>query len=84
MWPMMPDLTETVEKQNVIIQMQSGIINELFQLLMQHISVDEADALPVVQRINEAADLRKWMERGVMLWTGSMFLWKYTKNLKNA
>lgn len=61
---MMPDLTETVEKQNVIIQMQSGIINELFQLLMQHISVDEADALPVVQRINEAADLRKWMERG--------------------
>ena len=61
---MMSDLTETAEKQNVIIQMQSGIINELFQLLMQHISADEADALPVVQRINEAADLRKWMERG--------------------
>lgn len=61
---MMSDLTETVEKQNVIIQMQSGIINELFQLLMQHISADEADALPVVQRINEAADLRKWIERG--------------------
>ncbi len=64
MWPMMPDLMETVEKQNVIIQMQSGIINELFRLLMEHISVDEADALQVVLRINEAADLRKWMERG--------------------
>ena len=64
MRPMMSDLMETVEKQNVIIQMQSGIVNELFQLLMQHISADEADALPVVQRINEAADLRKWMERG--------------------
>lgn len=59
----MSDLTETVEKQNVIIQMQSGIINELFQLLMQHISADEADALPVVQRINEAANLRQWIER---------------------
>lgn len=61
---MMPDLTETVEKQNAIIQMQSGIINELFQLMMQHISADEADALPVVQRINEAASLREWIERG--------------------
>lgn len=61
---MMSDLTETVEKQNAIIQMQSGIISELFQLLMQHISADEADALPVAQRINEAADLRKWIERG--------------------
>lgn len=61
---MMSDLTETVEKQNAIIQMQSGIINELFQLLMQHISADEADALPVVQRINEAAGLREWIERG--------------------
>lgn len=64
MCPMMADLVETVEKQNIIIRMQSGIINELFQLLMQHISADEADALPVVQRINEAADLRKWIERG--------------------
>lgn len=61
---MMPDLTEAVEKQNVIIQMQSGIINELFQLLMQHISADEADGLPVVARINEAAGLRQWIERG--------------------
>lgn len=61
---MMSDLTETAEKQNIIIRMQSSIINELFQLLMQHISADEADALPVVHRINEAADLRKWIERG--------------------
>ena len=55
---------ETVEKLNAIINIQSGVIDELFALLMQHISADEADALPVVQRINEAADLRKWMERG--------------------
>lgn len=55
---------ETVEKLNAIIDIQSGIINELFALLMQHISADEADALPVVQRINEAAGLRQWIERG--------------------
>lgn len=61
---MMADLAETVEKQDTIIQMQSSIINELFKLLMQHISMDEADALPVVHRVNEAAGLRKWIERG--------------------
>ena len=37
---------------------------ELFSLLMQHISADEADALPVVERINEAAGFRQWIERG--------------------
>lgn len=55
---------ETVEKLNAIIDIQSGVINELFALLMQHISADEADALPVVERINEAAGLRQWVERG--------------------
>ncbi len=58
------DLVEAIEKQNAIIQMQSGIINELFLLLMQHISADEADALPAVKRINEAASLRQWIDRG--------------------
>ena len=55
---------EVVERQNAIIRIQSGVIDELFCLLMQHISADEADALPVVQRINEAAGLRQWIERG--------------------
>ncbi len=55
---------ETVEKLNVIINIQSGVIDELFSLLMQHISADEADSLPVVERINEAAGLRQWVERG--------------------
>lgn len=55
---------EVVEKLNAIINIQSGVIDELFSLLMQHISADEADALPVVERINEAAGLRQWVERG--------------------
>lgn len=35
---------EIVERQNAVIRIQSGIIDELFLLLMQHISVEEADA----------------------------------------
>lgn len=55
---------EIVEKLNVIISIQGSVIDELFKLLMQHISADEADALPAVKKINEAASLRQWVERG--------------------
>lgn len=57
----MSDL-EIVEKQNAIIQIQSGFIDELFLLLMQHISAEEADALPVIERINQAAEIRREIE----------------------
>lgn len=50
---------EVVERQNAIIRIQSGEIAELFCLLMQHISADEADSLPVIQKINTAASLRR-------------------------
>lgn len=49
------NLLETVEKQNAVIRIQSEVIDELFRLLMQHISAAEADLLPVTGRINEAA-----------------------------
>ena len=39
---------EIVEQQNAIIRIQSGVIDELFLLLMQHISAEEADgSLPL-------------------------------------
>ena len=50
---------EVVERQNAIIRIQSGVIDELFRLLLQHISADEADSLPVIQKINTAASLRR-------------------------
>lgn len=50
---------EIVEKQNAIIRIQSGVIDELFLLLMQHISAEDADALPVIARINQAAEIRR-------------------------
>lgn len=55
---MRPDLLEIVGSQNAVIQIQSGVINELFRLLMQHISAEEAEQLPCVARINQAAQIR--------------------------
>lgn len=55
--------TEIVEKQNTIIRLQSEIIDDLFGLLMQHISSDEAGELPIIQKINEAARLQQEIEQ---------------------
>lgn len=48
-----------VEAQDEIIRAQSEAIKELFEVLMQHISAEEADALPCVQKINHAAEIRR-------------------------
>lgn len=55
----MSNQIEIVERQNAIIRIQSGVIDDLFVLLMQHISAEEADRLPVLDKINQAASLRK-------------------------
>ena len=52
-------INEIVEKQNKVISLQSEIINELFQLLGQHVATDELDQLPQVQKINLAAEIRE-------------------------
>lgn len=52
------DPLKVVEQQNVIIGIQSGVIDELFILLMQHMSAEEADALPCIDKINQAAQIR--------------------------
>lgn len=54
---------EVIESQNVIIKIQSDAINELFELLMQHISAEEADKLQVVEKINLAAQIREGIEQ---------------------
>lgn len=41
----MSNLVEIVDRQNSIIQLQSETINELFQLLAQHITVEELEGL---------------------------------------
>lgn len=52
------DPLKVVEQQNAIIRIQSGVIDELFLLLMQHISAEEADSLPCIARINQAEEIR--------------------------
>jgi len=52
------DPVKVVEMQNTIIKIQSDVIDELFTLLMQHISTEEAESLPCVGRINQAAQIR--------------------------
>ena len=37
-------------------------IGDLFSLLMQHITVEEADQLPTVKKINLAAEIRSTIE----------------------
>lgn len=56
---MMDGLYDAICKQEKIISLQSDVIDELFLLLMQHISADDADALPVIAKINEAAVIRR-------------------------
>ena len=58
---MITDLVKTVETQNVIIRLQAGAISELFCLLSQHITADELDSLPVIEQVNMAAELRKYV-----------------------
>lgn len=51
-------MIDIVDTQNTIIKMQSDIIDELFLLLMQYMTVEEVDGLDVVKKINEVAKLR--------------------------
>lgn len=49
---------EIIEKQNEIIRIQSEAIDDLFRMLLQHITAAEADKLPILERMNMAAALR--------------------------
>lgn len=49
---------EVVEILSTVTRMQADVIDDLFRVLMQHITVEEADALPVVAKINQIAQIR--------------------------
>ena len=59
---MLKNTAEIIEKQNRIIQIQADVINDLYGLLVQHITVEEAEALPAVAKINLAANIRSTIE----------------------
>lgn len=60
--PTAVNLAEVIAKQNRIIEIQAEAIGDLFSLLMQHITVEEADQLPTVKKINLAAEIRSTIE----------------------
>jgi hypothetical protein len=51
-------MIDIIDTQNTIIKMQSDIIDELFLLPMQYITVEEVDGLDIVKKINEVARVR--------------------------
>ena len=61
-------MVDIIDTQNTIIKMQSDIIDKLFLLLMQYITVEEVDGLDIVKKIDEVARVsinkrkkkRKW------------------------
>ena len=58
-------LVQAIEQMNVITRIQSEVIDELFLLLMQHISAEEAGQLLCIEKINMAAQIRRDIEEGI-------------------
>ena len=55
---------EVVEALNRITKLQADVINELFMLLGRHVAAQELDSLPVIEKINQAAEMRMGIDRG--------------------
>lgn len=53
----MSDLVRIQSILTEVTKLQAEVIDELFLLLMQHITAEEADHLPVIEKINLAARL---------------------------
>lgn len=53
---------EVIERQNEVIRLQADSVNELFKLLIEHITVEEADKLSVLKKINLAAEIKAEIE----------------------
>ena len=56
-------LLEAFDTLQTIIHLQSNVIDQLFKLVMQYISVEEADKLGILKTINEAARLKADLDR---------------------
>jgi hypothetical protein len=52
-------IAEVVETQSVIITMQAKVINGLFGLLSNYMTLEEMDNIPEIGLINEAANLKQ-------------------------
>lgn len=55
----MNDMVRIEERLTEITKIQAEVIDDLFLLLMQHITAEEADRLPVLDKIAHAAEIRR-------------------------
>ena len=60
---MISQFMRVVEKQDEIIAAQSAIIDELCQLMVEHITVEEFADLEVMRKINRVVAIKKELER---------------------
>ena len=51
-------IEELVYAQTQIINLQSGIIDELFQLVLQYMTIEEIDRCPLLESIKSVSELR--------------------------
>ena len=49
---------QIVELLDAVTVLQAEVISDLYGLLLQHISAEEADRLPCVEKLNKAASIR--------------------------
>lgn len=57
-------LIDAIDKQEEIINLQSAIIDDLFQIVALHLSGEELEKLEVIEKIRRVADMKeenKWM-----------------------
>lgn len=54
---------QIVEVLDTVTRMQADVITDLFTLLLQHITAEEADRLPCVEKLNRAAGLRADLDK---------------------
>lgn len=55
-------MIETVEKLTEIIQLEAKIIDDMFLLLLQHISTEDAGMIDVIEKIEDAAEMQHEIE----------------------
>ena len=58
-----PDLAFVIETQDAVIRMQSGIIRDLYLVLLQHVTAEEAGELPFNDDIRTAEELKGGIEK---------------------
>lgn len=63
MMDIMASMTEIQELQDQIINIQQEALKKVFDLLCQHISVNEVESIEAYRQMNKAAALREALDR---------------------